>query len=177
MKGTEWAGRVLSVLKKYRWALLVLLAGVALLLIPSRGGDAQERSPQTEPTDVSDATYRQELEQRLSELLSGVEGAGEVRVLLTLKTASQTRYQTDVNRTEDTDESGARRSTEEKTVILSEGGSYNAPAVRTVEYPVFQGAVVACTGADSAAVRLSLTSAVSALTGLRADKITVVKLN
>ena len=98
-------------------------------------------------------------------------------VLLTLKTASQTRYQTDTSSTEDTDASGSRRTAEEKTVILSEGSSYNAPAVRTVDYPVFQGAVVACSGAGSAAVRLSLTNAVSALTGLSAEKITVVKLN
>lgn len=178
MKKTEWMGRVLAAVKKYRWALLVLLVGVALLLIPSRSGSKQEQPDQTEQTASDlDATYRQELEQRLSELLSGVEGAGEVRVLLTLKTASQTRYQTDTSSTEDTDASGSRRTAEEKTVILSEGSSYNAPAVRTVDYPVFQGAVVACGGADSAAVRLSLTNAVSALTGLSADKITVVKLN
>ena len=172
MKTTEWMGRALAVVKKYRWALLVLLVGVALLLLPSRGGSGQEQPDRTEQAASDlDASYRQELEQRLSELLSGVEGAGEVRVLLTLKTASQTRYQTDTSSTEDTDASGSRRTAEEKTVILSEGSS------RTVDYPVFQGAVVACSGAGSAAVRLSLTNAVSALTGLSAEKITVVKLN
>lgn len=178
MKKTEWMGRALAAVKKYRWALLVLLVGVALLLLPSRGESGQEQRDRTEQAASDlDASYRQELEQRLSELLSGVEGAGEVRVLLTLKTASQTRYQTDTSSTEDTDASGSRRTAEEKTVILSEGSSYNAPAVRTVDYPVFQGAVVACGGAGSAAVRLSLTNAVSALTGLSAEKITVVKLN
>ncbi len=37
------------------------------------------------------------------------------------------------------------------------------------------GAVIVCEGGDSAAVRLQLTQAVSALTGLSADRITVVK--
>ena len=37
------------------------------------------------------------------------------------------------------------------------------------------GAVVVCEGADSAAVRLELTRAVSALTGLGTDRITIVK--
>ena len=37
------------------------------------------------------------------------------------------------------------------------------------------GAVVVCEGADSAAVRLELTRAVSALTGLGADRIKIVK--
>ena len=37
------------------------------------------------------------------------------------------------------------------------------------------GAVIVCEGADSAAVRLQLTQAVAALTGLSADRIAVVK--
>ena len=89
MKTTEWMGRALAVVKKYRWALLVLMVGVALLLLPSRGGSGQEQPDRTEQAASDlDASYRQELEQRLSELLSGVEGAGEVRVLLTLKNAT-----------------------------------------------------------------------------------------
>ena len=39
----------------------------------------------------------------------------------------------------------------------------------------YAGAVVVCEGADSAAVRLELTQAVSALTGLPSDRITIVK--
>lgn len=39
------------------------------------------------------------------------------------------------------------------------------------------GAVVVCEGADSAAVRLELTRAVSALTGLPTDKIAIMKGN
>lgn len=39
-----------------------------------------------------------------------------------------------------------------------------------------EGAVVLCTGADDAAVRLSVTNAVSAYTGLGSDKIRVIKM-
>lgn len=39
-----------------------------------------------------------------------------------------------------------------------------------------RGAVVVCAGADSARVRLAVTNAVSAYTGLGSDKITVMKL-
>jgi len=40
---------------------------------------------------------------------------------------------------------------------------------------VYQGAVVVCQGADSSAVRLAVTEAVAALTGLSTEKITVVQ--
>ena len=39
----------------------------------------------------------------------------------------------------------------------------------------WEGAVVVCEGADSAAVRLELTQALRSLTGLSADRITIVK--
>lgn len=40
-----------------------------------------------------------------------------------------------------------------------------------------EGAVVLCEGAENSAVRLSVTNAVSAYTGLGSDKITVLKIN
>ena len=54
-------------------------------------------------------------------------------------------------------------------------GSGQEAVVRLERYPVFQGALVVSQGADRAEVRLVLTQAVSALTGLGADRITVCK--
>ena len=42
-------------------------------------------------------------------------------------------------------------------------------------YPVYQGAVVVCQGAGDSRVRLTVVDAVSVLTGLSSDKISVVK--
>ena len=47
--------------------------------------------------------------------------------------------------------------------------------VQTME-PTFMGAIIAAEGADQASVRLDLVNAVSSLTGLGADRITVIKL-
>ena len=46
--------------------------------------------------------------------------------------------------------------------------------VRTV-YPTYRGALVVCQGGDRAEVKLAVTEAVAALTGLSADRITVAK--
>jgi stage III sporulation protein AG len=48
--------------------------------------------------------------------------------------------------------------------------------VKTI-YPVYQGALVVCEGADSATVRLEIIRAVAGLTGLSTDKIVVAKMN
>ena len=52
-----------------------------------------------------------------------------------------------------------------------------AQLVREVVEPALErGAVVVCDGADSATVRLRIMQAVSALTGLGSDKISVIKM-
>ena len=52
----------------------------------------------------------------------------------------------------------------------------NALGIRLVKmYPVYQGAVVVCQGAGNSQVRLTVIDAVSVLTGLSSDKISVVK--
>ena len=54
-----------------------------------------------------------------------------------------------------------------------EGGD-EAVIVRK-QYPTYRGALVVCQGGDRAEVRLAVTEAVAALTGLPADRITVAK--
>ena len=171
----EITGKLLKAAKKYKYALLILLLGVALLLLPSGKKEAQT---QNEPADTvtDDKAYAAVTEQRLTEMLSKIEGAGRVEVMLTLRTGTRTRYQTDTQNSEESSDSGTQRSSEQKTVILSEGSAYDKAAVSAVDYPLFQGALIVSEGADSASVKLALTQAVAALTGLSSDQITVVNL-
>jgi stage III sporulation protein AG len=48
--------------------------------------------------------------------------------------------------------------------------------MQTVLAPQYLGAIVVCQGADRSDVRLAIVEAVSALTGLGADKISVLKM-
>lgn len=169
--------KVTDFLKKYKFVILILLIGLVLLILPS--GDKKAASDTTVKEDSSEAEtdYALQIEQCLEEILSKIKGAGKVDVMLTLQRGSYTQYQTDVQTDCAQNESGTQSGEDKKTVILSEGSAYDSLAVSTVEYPLFRGALVVCSGADSAAVRLELIQAVSALTGLSSDHITVVKMN
>lgn len=167
----ELPKRILAGLKKYKYAVLVLLLGVALMLLPfGKKEEAPEADVQEEP--VTDEAYAQALEQRLEDMLCQVSGAGQVRVMLTLMTGSRTEYQTDTQ----ISDSGTQSQEERKTVILSEGSAYDKAAVSAVQYPRFQGALILCQGADQSTVRLALVNAVVALTGLSSGQITVIKM-
>ena len=91
-------------------------------------------------------------------------------VILTVDSGMERVLATD--RTQEQADGGV--SIQEETVILSTDAGEEAVLV-TQRYPTFQGALVVCPGGDDPSVRLVLTQAVAALTGLGTDRITVCK--
>ena len=71
---------------------------------------------------------------------------------------------------------GQGQTKQEKQVLTVNRGSGRQEVVVTQQlYPTYQGAVVVCEGAGSSSVRLAVVNAVSVLTGLSSDRISVVK--
>ena len=153
--------------KKYRLALAVLLAGVILLALPK--GEEKATEAANEPGyDVFSLT---ETEQRMEDILSRIEGTGKLALMLTLKSGSQLQLAEDTDQTIESDE----QRTKSETVTINRGSGQQDVVITQQRYPIYQGAVVVCQGADRASVRLAVTEAVAALTGLSSDKISVVK--
>ena len=163
------AEQVWKLLEKYKYVLIILGLGLILLLWPTGEKEKQSESADRSASEEFDLAA---LEEKLSQTLSQVEGAGKVTVALTVKSGKEQVPVTD--RSTSVTERG--NSLEEKTVVINTGSGQEA-VVRVQRYPQFQGAVVVCQGGDRADVRLLLTQAVSALTGLGADRITVCKGN
>lgn len=159
-------GRTVELLKKYKFVLLVLAAGVFLLLLPSGGQEAETAGRAAAEEDFS----VEALEEKLGQVLSRVEGAGQVSVVLTVRTGMERVLAEDVTASR-TDSEAQSTS---KTVILSTGAGEET-VLLSQNYPVFQGALIVCRGGDDPAVKLLLTQAVAALTGLGSDRITVCK--
>ena len=143
---TQWA-------KKYRYVLLVLLAGLFFMMLPETAPETTEAPPVSIPETEDTQT-------RLEEILSKIQGAGEVAVMLTEASGEEVVYQSDG----------------EDTVLVTDGQRNEQGLIRTRQPPVYRGAVVVCTGADSAPVRLAVVEAVANVTGLGTDKITVLKM-
>ena len=161
------SGRFTVLAKKYRYVLLIFCVGILMMCMPeSNEPDRQIAVRQTESSSVSD------LAQSLSVLLSQIEGAGKVQVLLAESVGERIWYQTDADRTASEKEQDIR----EETVIITEADRTQHGLIQKVDQPIYRGAVVVCQGADNAMVRLSIVSAVCNATGLTSDRITVVKM-
>jgi stage III sporulation protein AG len=159
--------------KKYKYVVLIVLLGVMLMLIPTTRKSASKQ--QTTSLNVEEAFSLEETEKRMEAVLGQIDGVGKLRIMLTLASGPQLQLASDVDRSRGGGSSDGRD--RQETVTLNRGSGYQEVIVTKQVYPVFRGAVVVCQGAGNSAVRLAITEAVSALTGLSADKITIVKWN
>ena len=160
----EFAARLRPLAKKYRAALIVLLAGVLLLVSGGRG--AKSEPVQTETKGFSLSAFETQLCGRLSE----IEGAGRVELMLSLEQTGEAVYAVNTR-----ESSGASESRERDVAVVSSSGYGETPVTVKNVLPTFRGAVVLCDGAENAEVRLAVTQAVGAVCGLSSDRITVLK--
>lgn len=163
---TEGARRIWD---KYKFVALTALAGVVLLAWPD-GGEAAESAWQTAEPSAAQADLQRELE----DILGRIQDVGEVRVLLTLDTDGERQLAEDSELSYSGDPASPEDYARTSETVLIDSGT-DAPVVTRTVYPTYRGALVVCRGGDRAEVRLAVTEAVTALTGLTADRVTVAK--
>lgn len=157
--------KVGGLFSKYKYVFLVILAGIALLLLPT-GKDRAGAAPAASGAEA-EAFSVEAMERKLEEALSQVDGAGKVTVVLTVRGGTRQIV------AQDGKSSGTENTT--STVVVSKGSGVEDAVVLQQLYPQYQGALVVCPGGGDPAVRLRLVEAVSALTGLGSDKISVCR--
>ena len=159
-EGNEKIKLKLTSLLKNKYALIVLAIGLVLVLWPSSSNPESESLdlPSNE-LSVPGFSLRDE-EERLEAQLSKIKGAGRVSVLLSVHGSASREL----------------AGSGEETLILSSGGGEKVVELYYVN-PRYMGAVIVSEGAYSAEVRLQITNAVRAFTGLGSDRITVLSMS
>lgn len=164
-----YRGRLMELFQRYKYALLVVAAGVALMVLPALGAGGESETRQQSAREVEFET--EQLEGRLAEALSMMDGVGEAHVVLTLRSGPGQVLAQDVRQS-----AGAEQSeSSQTTVVLSKGSGVEEAVILQQLSPQFQGALVVCSGGDDPSVRLRVVEAVAAVTGLGADQISVSK--
>ena len=130
---------------------------------------------ETETNNSSD------LEVKLEDILSGISGVGEVRVLITYSETSIVNpvYNEDAQEsvTEETDTSGGKRTISSTTNKKEVAYSNDNMITKSVTSPQIQGAVIIAKGAGDSKVKTDIIQAVEAATGLSTYKIQVFEMN
>ena len=160
--------KALQGIKKYKYVLLTALLGVLLLLLPQNEKAADSGSATPSAAENFD---REALQNEMENILSSLDGVGKLSLMLTVEGGGAYELAQDETaslkaRGEEVDEQ--TRKTE--TVVLGSGTSAEVVVTHS-----FVGALIVCEGGDRADVQLKVTQAVSALTGLSSERISVVK--
>ncbi len=172
MKNSETAGKLKKYISKYKYVLIVILAGIVLLSLQS--GRKTTRGTADAANDTYETTDISFMEDKLEKILSSIEGVGKTEVVLTLKSGAERILAADTDISANGEEV---LSSSRETVIISSSGSGETPVVVKQLMPVYQGALIVCQGGGNAKTQMLVTQAVSALTGLGSDKIQVTKMS
>ena len=127
----------------------------------------------------------EKLEYKLKNILSKIDGVGEVEVCINYSESSEVvamyNENSKINNTEETDTSGGIRkikSTDiQKDIIYKEENGEKKPITQKIIQPKIEGAIITAKGANNANVKTNIIQAVEALTGLATHKIQVFEMN
>ena len=124
---------------------LILILGIAVIILIALSG-LNGRKAEAVSTVSADELYQYEkkLEERLTDILTQIDGVGKIKVMVTLDTSEENEY----GKTKD--------------VLLS----VKAPSVR--------GVIVVCDGGDNIIVKEKVTSAVSGVFGISTTRVSVI---
>lgn len=182
-----------SFLKNKNNLILLVLVGILLLVInlPVEKNSTKSKLSDSESDNISKQSaaeddlqeYCSYLEEKLAKILSKLEGAGKVEVMISMKSSEEKIVEKDqsVSRsdTEETDSQGGNRkinSFDSRESTIYDSGSTSQPYVVKVLVPKVEGIIVIAQGAGTGNVSKNISDALQALFGIEAHKIKVVKM-
>lgn len=167
---------------KYRVNIMLIMGAVGILLL-----SADDLIPKKMPVssdEYSITQYRTEMEKQLENVLSMVNGAGQVKVMITLEGSRENIYawqeKTSVDEKsnpESSFEAFTKRETYENEIVMVNAGSDKTALIEKTMEPVVQGVVVVCQGADDIKVTSDITNAVSVALNVTSNRICVIKMD
>ena len=176
-------------LKRSDWLILVL-AGILILIIAlptdTKGKKQAEETKEnlSKETDTMEAS-KDEIEQKLEAILEKIDGAGEVKVMITYQDSGTQVVEKDKNTSEnsveESDSTGGVRSTKEQqlqeSTVYDEADVGNTPFVSKELLPKVEGILIVASGGDNQKVKQNISEAVLALFQVEAHKIKIVKMS
>lgn len=156
--------------KKLLIIVVIGIVGVLLLvlseLLPEKMTDEVDDNTLRISSNTDD--YETGLENRLTDLIESIDGAGKSKVMLTVDCGDESVYAT-----ENKNDNGKN----ETKYVLVENDGNDSGILLKVWMPEIRGVAIVCQGADSAKVREEITGVVTAVLGISTNRINIAKMN
>lgn len=176
-------------LNRSDWLILVL-AGILILIIAlptdTKGKkQAEEAKENISKENNTMEASKDEIEQKLEDILEKIDGAGEVKVMITYQDSGtqvvEKDKNTSANSVEESDSTGGVRNTKEQqlqeSTVYEEADAGNTPFVSKELLPKVEGILIVASGGDNQKVKQNISEAVLALFQVEAHRIKIVKMS
>lgn len=168
---------------------IIILIVTVLIINNMWSGEEKEKSEEINDStrvlaQISSSSEKDDLENRLENILETINGVGRVNVLIKYSESSSVvamyNETTSESTTKESDGDGGSKDVKEtenkKEIVYTDEDGTNKPITEKVVMPVIEGAIVTARGAGNANVKASIVSAVEAVTGLAVHKIQVFEM-
>jgi len=167
--------------KKIQYAAVLLIAVVILAIYFSSFKSAAQQKEEPAPS-ATGAAQADDVESRLERVLSKIEGAGKVKVMITYESTPEIvpAYSVDKQTSSTTNTSQGSVTNSENTqsdVVTVKGSAGDNALVLRQDSPKVLGVIVVAQGADDVGVRLNLLKAVEIILNVGPDRVDVYKMN
>lgn len=155
--------------KKILMILSLGLVGIILLAVSEIMPEEKAESTGSEEGEesVSFHEYEKSLEERLEILLESINGAGEVKVMVTVESNDEKVYATESSKSE---------SREDKKYVLIDEDGNDTGLLLKISQPEIRGVGVVCQGAESPQVRQEITATVTSVLGISSNRVNISKM-
>jgi stage III sporulation protein AG len=156
--------KIQLILVKNRINIILIMGAMGILLLSAE--DLLPKDKKVISEEFTASQYQQEMEEQLESLLSMVNGAGKVKVMITLEGGKENIYAwqekksvDEKSNTASADDSFTKRETYENEIVMVTNGSEKTALIEKTMEPVVQGVVIVCQGADDIKVISDITNA------------------
>lgn len=176
-------------LKRSDWLILVL-AGILILIIALPTDTKEKKQAEEAKENISQENNtmeasKDEIERKLEDILEKIDGAGDVKVMITYQDSGTQVVEKDKNTSEnsleESDSTGGVRSTKEQqlqeSTVYEEADAGNTPFVSKELLPKVEGILIVASGGDNQKVKQNISEAVLALFQVEAHRIKIVKMS
>lgn len=168
--------------------IIIAICGVVLVMLPSGSKSNSKNTSIVNKNETSEniielsgEKYCEQLEKRLEDILSRIEGVGNVKVMITLKATSEKIVLKEVAYDKSNEHTGTEANIirenykEEESVVFQEDSDGNTvPYVIKENVPEIEGIAVVAEGGNNTNNILKITNVVQALFGVSPHKISVI---
>lgn len=167
-----------DVIKNNKKLALIVVAGfmiIAFIFISELDFNSADSNENETVDELSTTEYCAYLEEKVTEIIESIDGAGKAKVMITLSETTEYIYATNDKNTRKSNDTNDDNTNENDYVIIERDNNDTGLLIKTIE-PKVRGVAIVCEGGNNSTVQNQIYSAISAVLNISTSRISISKL-